>query len=530
MAQASTETEIKLAADGPEALAGLRGVLTELCTDVRPSAQRHVRDIYVDTEDWRLYQAGVALRLRQSPESTLLTLKALGSVQEGLAERLEVEEVLPTVPEPVTGELPGDEIARLLRPVVAGSVLVTKLVIEKSGEVFHAVARKGLGLKVTSEVVSIEGAPGGTFAEAELELVAGRPKDLRRLGEDLRRRLHVRPSPRSKFDHAVQVLGLRPPQFVEGEDLRIRKKDRFVDAAYRVLRRHHARMTWHELGTRLGLDPEHVHDMRVATRRMRAALRVFRHGLPNRRVASMERDLTWLASALGGVRDLDVHLKRFDEEVQTFPESAREALQAYRLHLREERDKRRDGLLRALDSRRYGAFLDRTRRFLRAGPPKRPSASAARGPVRAEALRPFEKRLMKVLHEGREIRPDSPDTALHALRIRCKKLRYVCEFFADLYDPEAGRLSCRVTELQDALGEHQDACVAQTMLEGFALGMPVRRAADRRLGLALGHLLAHHAQHAHEARQAFVDLWSRLDQKKVFAPLKKRMNKLARKG
>jgi len=530
MAGADKETEIKLVADDPAALAGLRDALIGLCVDVRPPVRRSVRDAYLDTEDWRLYRAGVYLRLRETDDGAVLTLKTLEPIRDGLAARVEIEEALPAAPD-LPGPAPGEKVASLLRPVIGSAPLQAKLTLQKQGEIFHAVASGGLGLRVNAEVVRVTGAAeGASFAEAELELAAGRARDLVTLGKRLRRRLGLKAGALSKFERAVQVLDLQLPTWAEGEDLRLRRRDRSVDAAYRVLSRHFRRMVRNEPGARLGLDPERLHDMRVATRRLRAALKVFHGALPPTRTASLKKDFGWLATALGSVRDLDVHLSRLEQEATDVPGAAPEALAAYAEHLRRDREKARAAMLRVLDSKRYAVFVERLGRFLAAGPPKRPCGDVAREPVTRVAPQVIRKRLRCLLADGRALTPDSTDEELHALRIRCKRLRYACEFFADLYGSAAVEFAARLTGLQDILGAHQDACVAQETLERYALGLPARSVSDRRAGLSLGRLAAHHAWTALRTRTEFFKAWRRFDKKKLRAPLRKRLKKRTPKG
>ena len=124
------------------------------------------------------------------------------------------------------------------------------------------------------------------------------------------------------------------------------------EVAFAILRRHFATMLAHEFGVRLGEDPEELHDMRVATRRLRAALKLYREFLP-RRAERYERDLRFFASALGDVRDLDVHLERLAAEASRDGEVLDEVFAA----LEERRGDARRRMLDVLDSDRYERFV-----------------------------------------------------------------------------------------------------------------------------------------------------------------------------
>ena len=323
-----------------------------------------------------------------------------------------------------------------------------------------------------------------------------------------------------------QRAAAAPPPAPNGDDLSLRSEDRMVDAAHRVLCRHFNRMLLHEPGTREGADPEQLHDMRVATRRMRAALRVFRHAVAPRRARALKRDLKWIGGALGAVRDLDVYLKHLrDEALQVSPRLA-PAVGTYIAVVEGLRERARVRMIRAFDTRRYADFVARTRRFLNAGPPARPSTPGGAVPLTEAARLAVLKNLSKVVEAGTALGPDAPDAELHALRIRCKRLRYACEFFTDIYGEPAARFAERVVELQDALGDHQDAIVANETLVAFAAEVRGPTARNRDLLMALGELTALHVRRAAAARKSFFKLWRRFDRKSVRRPLEARTDGL----
>jgi len=529
MSQMPVETEIKLTASEPKDLGSLRSALAEAGADVGPATPRAVRDYYLDTEDWRLYRAGVACRLRVADDGALLTLKSLTPVFHGLASRTELEEKLPSAPESLAGPVPGQKLAAWLQPLLQGAPVAVKLALEKQGDVYRASLPDGLEVKVNAEVVRVSAAGrDGQFAEAEMELVKGDPAGLQALAAKLGPRLKLEPGALSKFERGLKALGVKPPTTEGGDGLRVRPEDRLVDAAYRVLQAHFNRFMWHEPGTRLGLDPEYLHDMRVATRRLRAALRVFADALPPRHVNWAQKELRHVGAALGKVRDLDVHLLRLGQEMKFILPELRPALDRYRQDMLDQREKARGAMVRVLDSKRFARFVERFGRFLRQGPPKRPTQPAAHESVLAAAPRRIRGRLKKVLQEGRAVEANSPERVLHGLRILCKRLRYACEFFSDLYGPPAGKLARRVVALQDLLGVHQDAVVAQQAVSRHALKVPARRASDRLLVLALGQLSARHSERARQARDEFTRAWKKFDRKKVRTPLLKRMRKSLR--
>jgi len=521
------EIELRFSAVDPGALADLPAMLAGLGLHVRSPVVEVVRDVYLDTGDWWFFRAGIGCRLRTTGEKTVLTLKALAPDNDGMS-RLEFEEELATPPDPSSGRLPGERLKSWLAPLMPGRPVQVKLRLDQTRRVYDVTSSDGLCARVYADHVRVNEGP--QFAEIELELDSGHARQLQALGEELGAKYGLASETLSKFEHGLQIAQVSAPALVEGDDLALRPEDRFVDAAYRVLRRHFGRFRWNEPGTRMGLDPEYLHDMRVATRRMRAALRVFRDALPARRAGALKRDLQWVARALGRVRDLDVYLLRSARESSGVTPDCRSALHAYQALLRARREHARTAMLRMLDTRRFAALVERFRRFLEAGAPKFPSARLAGQPVLFVASRLVKRHLKKLLREGRRLDAASTDEDLHAMRIRCKRMRYICEFFSDLYHGPAQKFARRVTELQDVLGDHQDAVVAQAMLKDLAASAHARRDRLRELHLAMGQMMALHAQHAREQRAAFFAQWQAFDRKRVRRVLLKQIRKTVPSG
>ena len=209
-----------------------------------------------------------------------------------------------------------------------------------------------------------------------------------------------------------------------------------------------------------GLDPEGVHKMRVATRRLRSALRAFKKVLPAS-IRSFNGEFKWLAAALGGVRDLDVARGNLPHFLSEIPSEDAAHLDDYQQYLADRWREERRHLLAGMASRRYGRLKAGFAQRLERGP----SARVHGDPwVRSRSARPPNcssvKRYRGVLRRGREITSASSDESLHALRIRCKRLRYLLEFFRPAYGELLKAETTRLKELQDVLGEFQDACVA----------------------------------------------------------------------
>jgi CHAD domain-containing protein len=271
-----------------------------------------------------------------------------------------------------------------------------------------------------------------------------------------------------------------------------------VELALGVLREQFGRMLAHDPGTRLGQDPEELHDMRVAVRRMRAALKIFREVLPPR-VVRLSGPLSWIGGVLGPVRDLDVQQSRLDLWCATVDPGEREALEALSSLLARRHAAARRRMLRALDTARYRRLVERISRELAREPGRK---GARRRPAALEAPPIVRRRYRSAHKQGRRVEPDGPPEPYHRLRIRCKALRYALEFHAALWGDPARRMIRAVVALQDLLGEHQDAVVAAADLRALAL----RAGLPRPTVFVVGRIAERYDQRMRELRRRLPDL------------------------
>ena len=250
--------------------------------------------------------------------------------------------------------------------------------------------------------------------------------------------------------------------------------DSMAEAARKTFWLHFQRMLYHEPGTRLGEDIEELHDMRVATRRMRAAYQVFGDYLDMDHMAPILKGLRRTGRALGAVRDLDVFWEKTQHYMDTLPPDQPNNLEPLRAVWEGEREVARERMLAYLDSKRYARFTEDFGEFLQI-----PGAGAL--PVLAQDGEPVPHRLRHVVpvavyqrlaavwaYDEWVTGPDDvPMERLHQLRITAKGLRYTLEYFQEVLGPEAKTVIDEVKALQDHLGDFQDAVVASNLLRDF---------------------------------------------------------------
>ena len=261
-----------------------------------------------------------------------------------------------------------------------------------------------------------------------------------------------------------------PPVYVKQaqNSLGIRPWDSMREAARKVLTFHLQRMLDHEAGTRLGEDPEELHDMRVATRRMRSALRLFGPFLGGSTASAANDQLRRAARVLGDVRDLDVAIARAQDYLESLPADEQVDLGPLLRRWQRRRISARRRLIRYLDAAAYQRLL-RTSGALLAELAEPQAPDREQRPVSRVAPR-FLYVSWRLVRAYDEALKDAPIELLHALRIDCKRLRYGLEFISDILPKQAVALVPQVISLQDHLGEMRDAAVTVEMLDVLLAG------------------------------------------------------------
>ena len=267
-------------------------------------------------------------------------------------------------------------------------------------------------------------------------------------------------------------------------------------------------------GAAIGENAERLHDLRVAVRRTRAALGQFRGVFPAELLEHFRGEFRWLGALSGPPRDLDVYLEHFPSYQSALPEEYRGGLAPLESLLRDRRQAARRQLARALSSRRFQTLMQGWRRFLTDAESDGTVSPNALLPMAELAGRRIRKLFARVLDAGRGIDSASPATDLHALRILCKKLRYLLEFSAGFYPAQqVERLIGELKTLQDNLGAFQDLTVQIRTLGEFAEEMAVAGTPARTL-VAMGMLIETLERRRKEVRKEFAATFARFSRKR----------------
>ena len=319
------------------------------------------------------------------------------------------------------------------------------------------------------------------FRELEIEQRQGDEASLRALEQQIREAGASDHDGRPKLFRALSLPAPTPTSQPE-------PNAPMVDHLKWALAQHVGWLLAHDPGTRLGTEPESLHQLRVATRRLRAVLRTARPILLPTWVTTLEQELTWLSELLGPARDLDVQVAHFTEESAAFDARDRKLLAPFISHLRTQREAVQQVVVSELTSARYVELI---RRLQQAA--QDPAVVESPLTVRDLARREFKK-LRKAI---RRLVPSPSDTALHKIRIKTKRARYAADLARSSVGKPAGRFIKSARAVQDLLGLHQDAIQAElhvrqflkystSVRAGFLAGRMVERQRQRRRNVRTG--------------------------------------------
>jgi len=512
------EIELKLALE-PDALKRLqRHPLLRSLAAGRRLRKATLQSTYFDTPDRKLAKRLMALRVRSDGRRFVQTLKLprAGGGTSGLQEMIEDEvEVAGAAPEPAKLSEPA-AVALLSEPGVAATL----------GPVFATrVERRALPIRLIDSEVEVAFDEGEIVAdgrsqpvcEAEFELKSGRPERLIQLAMTLHEQVDFRLLSESKAARGFALAEHRAPEPQPAERIDLPEQATAGEALVAIARSCLGQLLANERAVLAGCqDPEAIHQLRVAVRRLRAAIAVFRPVVVEATGAALAEALDWLQSASGPARDWDVfRLETLAPLLRRLPDD--EGLAALVHRADAERERARAAAVAALADRRYTGLILQVVLLIQDRGWQRPAelgqlVGPAEEPGQVFARAQVGKRVKAVLKRGRE-RDEADPASLHELRIACKKLRYTIEFFRDyLPKPRVRDALESLRDLQDCLGSLNDADVGQRLLAqaGEAGGAPIE-------GRALGLVQGWHASRIEQDLGHLRGAWKRA--KRALAPL-----------
>lgn len=296
----------------------------------------------------------------------------------------------------------------------------------------------------------------------------------------------------------------------------------------RLLRFTTSIMEINEEGIRKDIDSEFLHDYRVSIRRSRSIIKLLNGAFEPEKTAWALAGLRELGKRTNELRDSDVYLLRRDEYTELLPPSLQTALNPFFSDIEAAKRLHHKQFSRYLVSREYLDFMSSWKAFIDSeelsDEALAPIAGQPTGQVAARAIR---KALKKVLVHGRRTGQETSDPELHELRIDCKKLRYLLEFFSSLFPPKAAsRVLKQMKALQDNLGTFVDMSVQMTFLQSRLDEIPTGRGGVEEAA-AIGGLLTTLYSEREKVREHFHEIFSGFDNEETGKLFDELLNGLA---
>ena len=465
---------------------------------------------YYDSFDWRLHAAGLRFLRVSSAQSNVLRLRS--------AQGDDCTEPVAFDSEPAwPGDLPAGELRsrvsdllemRILLPVVqvSGTAIELRLLNHDA----KTVVRLQL-LTLQSEL------PGSRQARAlwprlRLSPVRGYDDELSALLNYLGEDMEWPKAPVCLFEEAITAVGRSAGDYSSKLDVPLKPELTALEALRQILLILLETIERNVHGTRTNLDSEFLHDLRVATRRTRSAVSQVKRVLPEPVVEDFKQRFAWLGQITGPTRDLDVFLLELPHYRASLPAAMAGDLDALEEHLLAAHSTEQAKLKRKLASSEFKALMQDWRNILEAELPPGEPGWFADLPVERVASQRIWRMYKRVLNAGRAISPHGPPEEMHELRKDCKKLRYLIEFFRNIYPEKPLKGIIRtLKDLLDDLGEYQDKEVQADRLRAFAAEFDCDDPQSLPSVMAIGALVADLLCHQQQAHERFADCFARFD-------------------
>jgi CHAD domain-containing protein len=270
-----------------------------------------------------------------------------------------------------------------------------------------------------------------------------------------------------------------------------------------------------EDGIKKEIDVEFLHDYRIAVRRTRSAITQIKGVLPDDMITEYKEQFSNIGTATNHARDLDVYLMRKHYFLDILPMEIRPGLEYLFDHFYREKKKEYRKLRRLLNSDEYKETIIGWENSLKnLNDEKKNQAVNSKIPVLQLAKKIIYRKYKQVLAQGIKINKETPDEELHKLRIECKKLRYLIEFFQSLFpEKEISLFINHLKILQTHLGDFNDYFVQQENLNAFLQNLDPSNEKLKNISAAVGGVIGGLYQGQQFERKSFEQIFKDFSKK-----------------
>lgn len=421
---------------------------------------------YFDTPDHALRQAGISLRVRRKGDQRIQTIKAACSPDGIASARSEWEHE-------VDGDSPDYTLAEQtdLKPLLEQSGTIEPVFHVTTERILHNISFERSKVEVAADNSKVEGKERTiSFGELELELKDGTPADLFKLALALSTATPLRLSFKTKAERGFETVTGEQPTRVKAPPVVLKRKMTSAAAFQLIGASCLQHLMANEAIVRHAPEADAVHQMRVALRRLRAAITLFKTVVEDEQRDPIRAELKWMANVLGEARDLDVYISKVLEPARD-EHSNDEGYQNLLAEYQRRRDEAYQMVQETIASARFINGVLQAAAWIEAGNWLRDGGKPTRKrrdqPIAALAEEELGRRWKKIIKQGRNLVELDPEER-HQVRIEIKKLRYATEFFESLFKGGGAKKRKRAAlstleALQETLGELNDIAVGANM-------------------------------------------------------------------
>jgi CHAD domain-containing protein len=460
----------------------------------QPAKTQTIR-IY-DTFDWRLFKK--SLVLHQCDDKLCLRR---------LSDREMLHSLTTASPPVFAWDFPDGRLKENLAPIIGPRALLGLAEVRSHHKPYALLDKEGKTVvRLAFEETRASRDKDAPVLSVHLWLlpVKGYPGHYRRIAQQFKEAGFTLSTGDPVFFEALKAVGLEPGSYSSKVNIHLHPDMRADEATKAILRFLARVIRINEAHIEEDIDTEFIHDFRVAVRRTRSALGQIRSVFPPKTTDRFRRDFAFVGKLSNALRDLDVYLLRERAYKAKIASVLRNDIDPLFEFLRQKRAEAFQKAVRGLRSERYARSMRDWEAFLKGPPRDTPTAPMAGLPIITLACKKVFRKYRRVVKVGSGLLESTDDKMLHVLRIHCKKLRYLMEFFSSLFPMEKmDILIDQLKRLQDNLGDINDLRVQEEYLLNIAGGFPAGRRQHTRTLLAIGSLIGALAGDRQTGKDAF---------------------------
>ncbi|WP_319523789.1 CHAD domain-containing protein [uncultured Desulfosarcina sp.] len=344
-----------------------------------------------------------------------------------------------------------------------------------------------------------------------IEPVRGYAKDTKLVLACLRE-MGLEPARQSAVLTLLEKNGFSPGAYSSKVDIALKPEMPAAEAVRCIMQQLVAVMHQNLPGVREDIDSEFLHDFRVSVRRARSLLGQMKGVLDARTTADLTTRLKDMGAATGNLRDLDVYLLKKDAYTKMVPDDLKPGVARLFSALQQRRRYAKTRMVKRMATAEFASDMKVLDAFVRSDRPAESEAPAANRPIGEMAREAIDKRYRRIVKKGRKITAATPDEELHRLRIDCKKLRYLLEFFTSLFPEDQMKILIKqLKQLQENLGDFNDLSVQQEFLTDYLQGVAPKSPQEILLAAAIGGLITRLKIEHQQVRSQFLSVFTGFD-------------------